>query len=1424
VGFLLNRSHSEFFAKNSDLSVNPQKEKQMAISTNGTVLARVAGALYNTQMSNATYKEVASLDPSALANVLYARDFSASTDAAVATTLVTNLGLSSITGLNNWVAAQLTAAGSAKGAKVVDLLNSFAQMTADTTYGAYATAFNTKVDAALALSQTTDNKGGTFAAAGVVVYADATFALTAGVDTYAGGAGNDAVSATVATMNALDSIDGGAGANTLNITDTGAIASFGTASFKNFQTVNVSAGGAVGALKVDASGASAEVQAAVAQQTTFTVASATYISTEVVTVRIGDAVYTTTAGGTANTDVATAIAGVLTAHLGDDSANNDLVDVVNSSGVVTLTSKKAGTPLPTVTASIVTAGAGGVTKDAVTDPVTVVANVPAIGPGAIKEVVQLTIGNSNGTTAGAADYLDTGDSIKVSINGVDYVTAASGTGTTNVATDVAAVINAALGTGTAVATGSVVTITAATAGTPLPYFNVASAAATGLTDAFVVSVANQQASVSSSGAVSASALAAPTGTTSYVVSSTGVANVSGAATTAINVTATAGAQTSGGSDVTVKAAGSVGISSAKGAVSATTTAISGNVVTNAGTGNDATYGAGVYVTGGTTVAITQKGAALSTAGTSVNTASTATGTSSGIYTNAIQVGVDPTVVLNHGSGTFAGAIKSPSSNTFYNAVAGLAGDPTGNVTTTASTAYTTAAGKKAVAYAGATQKAFVNGADTVSLTGVNTGTITDVNTTFVQSSSTDVTGAVAGASKLTTVNLTGIKGTTTIKSDAITTVKVVDSTGSGAVSVSNSGTTGANAGAFNLTVGNSTVSVTNATATSVNVGTTVSAYETLDGTAPVTNGNALTLVAGAATSLNFTNANTVTLTNGGLAKVAAVTASNSGTLALGDLSSGWTKLASVNAAAATGAVTATVGATPADAGMAVVTGSGNDTITLNGNIGSTNGTYGGLVTTSLNLGAGNDNLVYASSGVVGAGSSVDAGEGTDSVSALLVSAGNAAIFKGFERLNVAALTEGASYDAAILTNSTITGVKIGGAIVDGSDGGTDVGTVTISNISGTALNVDVTASSAGTVKATLATATGTSDAANVTFASSNVGSSDATVTVAGLVTTGLETLNVASGGAIVNTTNFTTVTVNNVLTSFEDTGNTIANVSITGDKALNLGNISVTRDSTSKAITAATWSADFITQSGLVTTAPTTATTQSALTLIDGSNATGNLAIYAGVTNDILVGSTDSGDLIFDNLAIKGGSGSDAIRNDAKYGSILGGAGGDWLVVGGASASANGGAGDDTLIAGSTSTTLTGGAGKDAFVLWAAAQVGSGAATNMTTIADIEVGDTISGFKTAVSANDTALGITSLAKATASTLASATTLDTALDAALKQTNATANTAFWFQYGGNTYIAIENATDGLTSGDYVVKLTGLVDLTNSTVASNVITIV
>jgi RTX calcium-binding nonapeptide repeat (4 copies) len=224
----------------------------MAISTNGTVLARVAGALYNTQMSNATYEEVKTLDPSSLANALFARDFSSATDATVATTLVTNLGLTAVEGLDNWVAAQLTAAGSAKGAKVVELLNGFAQMSADATYGAAATAFNTKVDAALALSQTAGNAGGTFAAAGVAPVSGGTFTLTTGNDVadtnsalrgslvsdFKFTSGNETAQGTVGTLTSGDVLVDGSttDADTLSVTLKVASGAF---TAQNIENINV---------------------------------------------------------------------------------------------------------------------------------------------------------------------------------------------------------------------------------------------------------------------------------------------------------------------------------------------------------------------------------------------------------------------------------------------------------------------------------------------------------------------------------------------------------------------------------------------------------------------------------------------------------------------------------------------------------------------------------------------------------------------------------------------------------------------------------------------------------------------------------------------------------------------------------------------------------------------------------------------------------------------------------------------------------------------------------------------------------------------------------------------------------------------------------------------------------------------------------
>jgi Ca2+-binding RTX toxin-like protein len=199
----------------------------MAISTNGAIITRVTSALYGEYLSNASYTEVKDTAPATVAANFMANDFVGKTDLQVANTILTNLGLTSITGLDNWLSAQLTAAGStaaAKGAALVSILNGYANMTSDATYGSYATSFNAKVEAGLVKSQTAGAAGGAYATADVVTVTNNTLTLTTGVDTgaaFTGGSGNDTFNADLSsaganTLNALDKLSGGAGDDTLN--------------------------------------------------------------------------------------------------------------------------------------------------------------------------------------------------------------------------------------------------------------------------------------------------------------------------------------------------------------------------------------------------------------------------------------------------------------------------------------------------------------------------------------------------------------------------------------------------------------------------------------------------------------------------------------------------------------------------------------------------------------------------------------------------------------------------------------------------------------------------------------------------------------------------------------------------------------------------------------------------------------------------------------------------------------------------------------------------------------------------------------------------------------------------------------------------------------------------------------------------------
>ena len=229
----------------------------MAISTNGAIITRLAGALYNEYLSNATYAEVKDKSASTVAAEWMAADFAGKTDAFVATKVLANLGLSSVAGLDNWVAAQLTAAGStaaAKGAKLVSMLNDFSQMTADATYGSYATAFNTRVDASLLKSQTTGAAGGNFTTSNVVALSTDPFVLTTGTDvadtvsatrgtlnsTFKFTSGNDTINASIGTLGSADVLldNSTSDADVINVTLNGDPGEF---TAQNIETIAVNA-------------------------------------------------------------------------------------------------------------------------------------------------------------------------------------------------------------------------------------------------------------------------------------------------------------------------------------------------------------------------------------------------------------------------------------------------------------------------------------------------------------------------------------------------------------------------------------------------------------------------------------------------------------------------------------------------------------------------------------------------------------------------------------------------------------------------------------------------------------------------------------------------------------------------------------------------------------------------------------------------------------------------------------------------------------------------------------------------------------------------------------------------------------------------------------------------------------------------------
>ena len=917
--------------------------------------------------------------------------------------------------------------------------------------------------------------------------------------------------------------------------------------------------------------------------------------------------------------------------------------------------------------------------------------------------------------ASKASFATTGDVI-LNIGGVTKAITLSST-TPNgdladaMATQIEAVLDTAFGAATYVThtTGAnTLVVESATAGVALPSISLVKSTAGTITYASGYSTTNQANQVAAD-AVAASTFSVPAGVTTANIVAATTAKVASVSTAATTVSAT-DVTLSGGASQTVTATGSVYASGSKGAIVVANSAVadtstagiyvasSSTTGLNGGWGTAETPVAGALIVGGSTVNYTGKGGTISSGSVSSGTTND----------KAVQVGS-------------AANKASTGSLTGTETIRNLALNPTGDVAVSTKTAYTDSSGYANVVFGTGTAKVYTNGGANVSVTGAGTTTITDVGTTTLVPS-TGAT-AVAGTSKLANVTLSGLSGTATITSDAISTVTVTDTLSAQTVNINNSGTTGANSGAINLVVSNAgtsgnAIAFSDATATSVNISTAAaSAYAKIGSTASNAGSKSyVALTAAKATSINLSNALSVDI---------------------GDVSlSGTAKVASVNGASATGGITAILGDTP-EQGMTFTGGSGADSVTLKTSTSqSANATS--AATTTVNLGAGNDKLLndgVSAHTVVGA--SFNGGDGNDSVELSLITVGNASQFTNFETLILDLVADGTSRDVSILGG--ITGLNLGSNASSSSHVVTYTGVTTAQG-----LTVSGNLTGSGTTVLDFGSAvTGTADAYTLTFAAT--GTTDATATATAIAAgklqiAGIENVSVASGGS-------------------GYTNNTVA-LSDTSARTLTV---------TGSQKTGVTFAAQFGTDGS--------STSSAGVSLIDASALTGKFTLdttniktaYAGVT-------------------VKGGTNDDSITITAQSSGL-----GRFTV--------DAGAGNDTIVTSTAASTLTGGAGNDTFdVTLTVAGTDYATAPVYTTIADFAAGDSIK------------LGTTTVSVAGKALILSATSLTDALNTALSDSTVTAGKAVWFVYGGNTYVANEDSSNGLSGNDIIVKLTGAYDLT------------
>jgi hypothetical protein len=144
------------------------KENKMSlIPTSTAIVQSFAGAMYGKQLGSVTLaavnRDIDNLGINSTLNAYFNYSFKSLTATEVATRVVTNLGITE--GADNGIAYVVgVLAGKAAniwGQTISEILAAFSSMTADATYGAAATAWNSKVEAAASYTGAADVGVGT---------------------------------------------------------------------------------------------------------------------------------------------------------------------------------------------------------------------------------------------------------------------------------------------------------------------------------------------------------------------------------------------------------------------------------------------------------------------------------------------------------------------------------------------------------------------------------------------------------------------------------------------------------------------------------------------------------------------------------------------------------------------------------------------------------------------------------------------------------------------------------------------------------------------------------------------------------------------------------------------------------------------------------------------------------------------------------------------------------------------------------------------------------------------------------------------------------------------------------------------------------------------------------------------------------------